>query len=98
MSTDFEIVEESNPTPPSETMAVDEQISEMELSEEHVIGATGLLRLYCALKGIAGMKLTNDEADELICLITCQAPPSAAGIRFIIVGLCTMLACSYIVR
>lgn len=97
MSTDFEIVEECNPASGNELSLVDEQSHVMKLYDEHIVHATALLRLYCALKGIAGMKLTNDEADELICLITSQAPPTSAGIRFVIVGLCTVLACSYIV-
>ena len=95
VSTDFEIVEESNSTV---TASVPKKSCALKLSEEQVIHATGLLRLYCALKGIAGMKLTNNEADELICLITSQAPSTSAGVRFVIVGLCTVLACSYIIR
>ena len=98
MSTDFEIVEESTPAVPTSNVVspLEEQSSVTTLAEENVIYATGLLRLYCAMKGIAGMKLSDDEAEELVCLITCQAPPTAAGVRFVIIGLCTVLACSYI--
>ena len=98
MSTDFEIVKQESPTSPSDDTSMDTDEQAMTLLEQDVIYATAMLRLYCALKGIAAMKLSNDESDELICLITSQAPPTAAGARFVTVGLCTMLACSGIVK
>ena len=98
MSTDFEIVKQESPTSPSDDTSMDTGEQAMTLLEQDVIYATAMLRLYCALKGIAAMKLSNDESDELICLITSQAPPTAAGACFVTVGLCTMLACSGIVK
>ncbi len=98
MSTDFEIVKQESPPPPSQDIPMDTNEHVTTLLEENVIYATAMLRLYCALKGIAGMKLSSEESDELICLITSQAPPTAAGARFVTVGLCTMLACSGIVK
>lgn len=98
MSTDFEIVKEESPTTPNEDTSMNVEEQALTLLEKDVIYATAMLRLYCALKGIAAMKLSNDESDELICLITSQAPPTAAGARFVTVGLCTMLACSGIVK
>ena len=98
MSTDFEIVKEESPTTPDEDTSMNVEEQALTLLEQDVIYATAMLRLYCALKGIAAMKLSNDESDELICLITSQAPATAAGARFITVGLCTMLACSGIVK
>lgn len=98
MSTDFEIVKEGNLTSPGDTAMATTNEQVTALLEEDVIYATAMLRLYCALKGIAGMKLSNEESDELICLITSQAPSTAAGARFVTVGLCTLLACSGIVK
>jgi integrator complex subunit 2 len=98
MSTDFEIVKQETPTPPNDCTAMETNEQVTVLLEQDVIYATAMLKLFCALKGIAGMKLSNEESDELICLITSRAPPTAAGARFVTVGLCTMLACSGIVK
>ena len=98
MSTDFEIVKQEAPISPRDETPMDTSEGVTILLDEDVIYATAMLKLFCALKGIAGMKLSNEESDELICLITSQAPPTAAGARFVTVGLCTMLACSGIVK
>ncbi|XP_028396376.1 integrator complex subunit 2-like [Dendronephthya gigantea] len=99
MSTDFEIVQEEaqSSSPGQNDMPMDTSEQPTTLLEKDVISATAILRLFCALKGIAGMKISNKESDELVCLITSQAPQTAAGARFVTVGLCTMLACSGIV-
>ena len=94
VSTDFEVLEEKQSTEETE----EESFESFEIKEDDVLSATALLRLYCSLKGLAGMKLTNQEAEELLFLITCHPPPTATGVRFVVVGLCTLLACSYIVR
>lgn len=99
VSTDFEIVKEEEMT-----VAENEEVSatnvdgEVDVVLDDVIYATAMLRLYCALKGIAGMKLNNEESDELICLITSQVPKTAAGVRFVTVGLSTLLACSNMIK
>lgn len=98
MSTDFEIVKQESRTTLSEETPPETGVQATLLLEQDVIYATSMLRLFCALKGIAGMKLSSEESDELICLITSQAPASAAGARFVTVGLCTLLACSGIVK
>lgn len=100
MSTDFEIVKEDaqSSSPGQNDVPMDTNEQATTLLEQDVIIATAILRLFCALKGIAGMKISSEESDELICLITSQAPQTAAGARFVTVGLCTMLACSGIVR
>ena len=94
VSTDFEVLEEKKPDGDTRK----ESFGSFEINEGDVLRASALLRLYCALKGLAGMKLTNQEAEELLCLITCHPPPTATGVRFVVVGLCTLLACTYIVR
>lgn len=69
-------------------MAVDEP-----LPDRCAVDASALLRLYCALKGIAGMKLYDEEGVLLLQLITCRPPPTEAGLRFVALGLCMLMAC-----
>ena len=94
VSTDYELTEES-----SSTQQINMDIVEtVEILDEDVIQGTALLRLYCALKRLAGMKLTQQEAEALLRLVTCHPPPTAAGVRFVVVGLCTLLVCTNIMR
>ncbi|XP_059612357.1 integrator complex subunit 2 [Phlebotomus argentipes] len=64
-----------------------------ELPDECVVQASTLLRLYCALRGIAGVKFNDDEIHLLIQLVTSKPPPTPAGIRFVSLGLCMLIAC-----
>ncbi|KAL9980911.1 hypothetical protein ACROYT_G009553 [Oculina patagonica] len=92
VSTDYELTEESSSTP-----QINMEIFEtVEIREEDVIQGTALLRLYCALKRLAGMKLTQQESEALLRLVTCHPPPTATGVRFVVVGLCTLLVCTNI--
>ena len=75
-----------------------ETFETFEIHDEDVIQGTALLRLYCALKRLAGMKLSQQESESLLHLITCHPPPTAAGVRFVVVGLCTLLVCTHITR
>lgn len=94
VSTDYELTEESLSTP-----QINLEIFEtVEIREEDVIQGTALLRLYCALKRLAGLKLTQQESEALLQLVTCHPPPTAAGVRFVVVGLCTLLVCTNIMR
>lgn len=52
-----------------------------------------MLRLYCALRGIGGIKFNDDEINLIIQLITSRPPPTPAGIRFVSLGLCMLIAC-----
>lgn len=92
VSTDYELTGESSSTPQINI----EIIETAEIRDEDVIQGTALLRLYCALKRLAGMKLNQQEAEALLRLVTCHPPPTAAGVRFVVVGLCTLLVCSNI--
>lgn len=94
VSTDYELTGESSSTPQINI----EIIETAEIRDEDVIQGTALLRLYCALKRLAGMKLNQQEAEALLRLVTCHPPPTAAGVRFVVVGLCTLLVCSNIMR
>ncbi|EFX78427.1 hypothetical protein DAPPUDRAFT_105173 [Daphnia pulex] len=69
-------------------MAADEP-----LPDRCAVDASDLLRLYCALKGIAGIKLYDEEGELLLQLITCRPPPTEADLRFVALGLCMLMAC-----
>lgn len=57
------------------------------------VEASALLRLYCALRGIAGIKFHDDEVAGLLRLVTLKPPPTPAGVRFVSLSLCMILAC-----
>ena len=54
----------------------------------------GLLRLFTALRGIAGMKFTEEEIGLLLSLITKKPPPSKLGVRLAATGLCILISCN----
>ncbi|KAI5099789.1 integrator complex subunit 2 [Silurus meridionalis] len=62
------------------------------LREEHVVKASSLLRLYCALMGIAGLRPTDEEAEQLLQLMTSRPPATPAGVRFVSLSFCKLLA------
>jgi len=63
-----------------------------------VVSASSLLRLYAALRGIAGMKFDEEEATSLFELITARRPPlTPAGSKLLSLSLCTLIACASIV-
>ena len=94
VSTDYELTEESSSV---EKINI-ETVETVEIRGEDVIQGTALLRLYCALKRLAGMKLSQQESQALLRLVTCHPPPTAAGVRFVVVGLCTLFVCTNIMR
>lgn len=61
---------------------------------QNIVRASALLRLYTALRGIAGMKFSEEEIRHLLELITSQPPPTPAGIKFVSLGLCMIIACN----
>ncbi|XP_053563317.1 integrator complex subunit 2 [Bombina bombina] len=67
------------------------------LKEEHVVKASALLRLYCALMGIAGLKPTDEEAEQVLQLMTSRPPATPAGVRFVSLSFCMLLAFSTLV-
>ncbi|XP_053131203.1 integrator complex subunit 2 isoform X1 [Hemicordylus capensis] len=67
------------------------------LKEEHVVKASALLRLYCSLMGITGLKPTDEEAEQLLQLMTSRPPATAAGVRFVSLSFCMLLAFSTLV-
>ncbi|KAK7794932.1 hypothetical protein R5R35_005903 [Gryllus longicercus] len=63
------------------------------LPDSCVVQASALLRLYCALRGIAGIKFQEEEVSLVVQLLTSHPPPSPAGVRFVSLGLCMLIAC-----
>lgn len=57
------------------------------------VNASALLGLYCALRGIAGIKFQDDEVAGLLRLVTQKPPPTPAGVRFVSLSFCMILAC-----
>lgn len=62
-----------------------------------VIRATAVLRMFCALRGIGGMKINDQESIDLLRLITIRLPANQTCANFAITGMCTLLACSSII-
>ena len=56
-----------------------------------------ILRLFTSLRGIAGMKFTEEEIKLLISLITKKPPPSKLGVRLAATGLCILIACNSLI-
>eukprot|EP00092_Neocalanus_flemingeri_P019401 GFUD01021015.1.p1 GENE.GFUD01021015.1~~GFUD01021015.1.p1 ORF type:complete len:1102 (+),score=357.95 GFUD01021015.1:297-3602(+) len=56
-----------------------------------------LLRLFTALRGIAGMKFTEEEVKLLVSLITRRPPASPQGGRFVSTGLSILIACNSLI-
>ena len=57
-----------------------------------------LIRLFCALKGMIGYKISNEESDAFLKLITCHPPASSDGVLFIAIGLSALLACTFVIK
>ncbi len=65
--------------------------------DEAVVRSCALLRLYTALRGIAGMKLSDQEVALLSELITSRPPPTPAGVQFVSLGLSMLIACNSLI-
>jgi len=70
---------------------------ERRLPSALVLQASTLLRLYTALRGIAGLKFSETEVRLLLELITVQPPASPAGIKFVSLGLSMLIACNSLI-
>ncbi|PIK61167.1 putative integrator complex subunit 2 isoform X2, partial [Apostichopus japonicus] len=68
------------------------------LVEEDVVEGSAIMRLFCALKGMAGLKFRQEESHHLLRLLTSHPPPTAGGIRFLNMSLCMLLACPSLVN
>ncbi|KAK6190857.1 hypothetical protein SNE40_002632 [Patella caerulea] len=57
-----------------------------------VVYSVTLLRLYCALKGMATLKFSDEETKALLEVMTAKPPPTSAGAQLISVSLCMLIA------
>ena len=64
------------------------------VAQETVVKSSSALRLYTALRGIAGLKFTEEEIGRLMDLITSRPPVTSAGVKFVSLGLCMLIACN----
>ena len=64
------------------------------VTQEIVVKSASMLRLYTALRGIAGLKFTDEEIGRLMDLITSRPPVTSAGVKFVSLGLCMLIACN----
>ncbi|XP_046919631.2 integrator complex subunit 2 [Dermatophagoides farinae] len=62
------------------------------IEESIITEACLMLRLYCALRGVAMMKLNDEETQAISKMIVCRPPHIDIGVRFVSVGLCMILA------
>ncbi|KAJ8957872.1 hypothetical protein NQ318_001868 [Aromia moschata] len=74
-----------------------ESSPEGELPDSLVVQASALLRLYCALRGIAAIKFQDEEVNLIVQLLTSHPNPTPAGVRFVSIGLCMLIACPSLV-
>lgn len=68
-----------------------------QLPDGLVVQASALLRLYCALRGIAAIKFQDEEVNLIVQLLTSHPNPTPAGVRFVSIGLCMLIACPSLV-
>ncbi|OTF81453.1 integrator complex subunit 2-like protein, partial [Euroglyphus maynei] len=66
--------------------------NEKTVEESIITEACLMLRLYCALRGVAMMKLNEEETQAISKMIVCRPPHIDIGVRFVSVGLCMILA------
>ena len=64
------------------------------VKQQTVVKSASILRLYTALRGIAGLKFTDEEIGRLMDLITTRPPVTSAGVKFVSLGLCMLIACN----
>lgn len=64
-----------------------------QIPDSVVVQASALLRLYCALRGIAAIKFQDEEVNLIVQLLTSHPNPTPAGVRFVSIGLCMLIAC-----
>ena len=69
-----------------------------QLCDDEALELMELLHCCCALKVQAQMYLTSEETAAILNLIACTCPPfSPAGVQFVEVSLCVLLACPFLI-
>ena len=66
------------------------------ISEAEILQASSFVRLYCVLKGMGGLKFSDEEMKLLLRLVTSRPPLSKAGARFVSLGLSMIILCPYL--
>lgn len=65
----------------------------LQLPESETSRGCQLLRSFCALVGIANLRLSGEQTEPLVQLITARPPLTESGARFVELALCTLLIC-----
>ena len=65
----------------------------LQLPESETVRACQLLRSFCALVGISNLRLSGEQTEPLVQLITARPPRTESGARFVEIALCTLLTC-----
>ncbi|XP_023344126.1 integrator complex subunit 2 [Eurytemora carolleeae] len=73
------------------------QCSDRQLPAGLVKETSTLLRLYAALRGIAGLKLVDDEINLLMEVITHHPPANPAGVHLVSLSLAVLLSCNSLI-
>ncbi|RWS15481.1 Integrator complex subunit 2-like protein [Dinothrombium tinctorium] len=68
-------------------------LSQENRNDSFIMQGSALLRLYCALRGVAAIKFTEEETIAILNLITHHPPSNSAGVRFASIALCMLLSC-----
>merc|ERR1719322_732895 len=62
------------------------------------VRAAGILRLFCAIRAIPGIRFHDNESQLLLLLITSFPPFTPAGVRFVSLALATLLLCPTLIK
>ncbi|ESO06329.1 hypothetical protein HELRODRAFT_160493 [Helobdella robusta] len=65
-------------------------------TDDMLVKACSIIRLYSTLKCVAGLKFSEKENSTLLKLVLKKSPTSKSGMRFISLGLCMLLACPHL--
>lgn len=79
-----------------ENIAMDTGENDSSLLNDKLMHGIAIMRLYCVLKSMSGFKLATEDSVFLIDLITSEPPATPVGVRFVVVALCTLVACSFL--
>ncbi|XP_076108239.1 integrator complex subunit 2-like [Mytilus galloprovincialis] len=61
-----------------------------------ILQASSFIRLYCVLKGMGGLKFSDEEMRLLLRLVTSHPLQNKAGSRFVSLGLSMIMLCPYL--
>lgn len=76
--------------------AMDTDLSMNDLNNSTMHGIA-IMKLYCALSSITGLKMSHEESEVLVNMITCNPMASDVGVRYVVVSICTLVACAFLI-